>query len=243
MCPEIDFAGRQIRGERKDQEDFYAFELVAPDKLLLALADGVGGQAAGELASRIAVTGFMDHFVAEPQGTEPARMAEALMQANRRLAEAIDEGPAERTNMATTLLAVLVESLSLYWISVGDSPLLLFRKGNLLRLNVDHSGNDPDTGEKLGRHVLRSALVGGRISLIDWRREPYPLEEGDILLMASDGIWTLSQEEMIQYFIRHSSENADKIAAGLLHLVLDKAKTRQDNVTVALIKAGAKSSG
>ena len=104
----------------------------------------------------------------------------------------MDGAPAERAAMATTLLAVVVEERMLHWISVGDSPLLLFRAGRLIRLNADHSV----AGEQGENNVLRSALGGGRIAIIDWRRHGYELEEGDLILAASDGLWTLSIAEI-----------------------------------------------
>jgi serine/threonine protein phosphatase PrpC len=236
MRPEIDFAGREIQGRRDRQEDFYAFEVLGEDRLLLVLADGVGGQAAGELASRAAVTGFMDGFAASTL-PEPQRFSAALALANRRIAEAIDEHPEKRSTMATTLLAVLVAGPALHWISVGDSPLLLFREGKLQRLNQDQSGAGQEAELHLPRNLLLSALVGGRLPRVDWPKAEWPLQKGDLLLAASDGLWTLSLEEIGDYLSGHREEKAAFLASGLLRRVEKIGKPNQDNVTIALIKA------
>lgn len=108
MRPEIDFAARSTRGQRDDQEDFYAFERLDGDRLLFVLADGAGGQASGELASRNAAMGFLDCF-AQSHDTTAATLFAALQEANRRLAAAIDAEPGAHSTMATTLLAVVVK--------------------------------------------------------------------------------------------------------------------------------------
>jgi PPM family protein phosphatase len=234
MRPEIDFAGRAIQGARDDQEDYYAFEVIDDKRLLLVLADGAGGQASGELASRQAAMGFLDAYADLDGGALP-NLKEALVRANRRLAEFMDRDPSKRTTMATTLTAVLVDEHHAHWISVGDSPLLLFREGKIERLNEDHSGAGDPSG-KMARNVLRSALVGGRIPLIDWRRDPFALKEGDILVLASDGVWTLTEKQIVKQIAGQQERKASEIAAALISAIQARKKLRQDNVTVAVIK-------
>jgi serine/threonine protein phosphatase PrpC len=230
MRPEIDFAGRAIQGHRDDQEDYLAFEQLG-NRTVLALADGAGGQAAGEHASRNAVLGFMDYF-AQSNDAIAATLFGAMHEGNRRVAAFMGGAPVERAAMATTLLAVVVEERTLHWISVGDSPLLLFRAGRLQRLNADHSL----AGERGANNVLRSALGGGSIAMIDWRRQGFELEEGDLILAASDGLWTLSPPEIAAHLAVLTPETAAVIAHELLRLVSTKAKTNQDNVTVGVMK-------
>jgi protein phosphatase len=234
MRPEIDFAGRAMQGNREDQEDFYAFEQLGT-RVLLVLADGAGGQASGELASRNAALGFLDYFAHSSDKTVPTLFA-ALQEGNRRLAAFMDGDPTHRASMATTLLAVVVDGHALHWISVGDSPLVLFRAGSVTRLNADHSMAGHVGDSILSRNVLRSALVGGRIPLIDWRREAYPLQAGDIVVAASDGLWTLSTDDIATHLTRHATETAAEIAHDLLQLIKARAKHNQDNVTIGIMK-------
>ena len=122
---------------------------------------------------------------------------------------------------------------------MGDSPLLLFRAGELLRLNADHSAAGQGATSSHARNVLRSALVGGRIPMIDWRREAYALLPGDILIAASDGVWTLSVEEIAVCLGAQAAQDAAEIAQELLQRVKAHEKPRQDNVTVGIIKISA----
>jgi protein phosphatase len=236
MRPEVDFAGRAIQGDRDNQEDFYAFEVLGKTQLLLVLADGAGGQASGEQASRSASLGFLDCFAAARDKNLPT-LSTALASANQRLAEFIDKDPNRRSSMATTLLAVLVDGPSFQWISVGDSPLILFRDGRATRLNADHSGAGIPGDIKLPKNLLLSALVGGRIPAIDWRREPYALKDHDIIIAASDGLWTLTLDEIANALAGRVTHTASEIAHLLLHRLVEKGKPRQDNTTIAIIKA------
>src|ERR1700761_2466 len=94
MRPEIDFAGRSIQGHRDDQEDYLAFEQLG-DRTILALADGAGGQAAGEHASRNAVLGFLDYFAQSSDAVAPTLFG-ALHEGNRRVATFMGDAPEER---------------------------------------------------------------------------------------------------------------------------------------------------
>jgi len=238
MRPEIDFAGRAMLGDRENQEDFYAFEQLAGGRVLIVLADGAGGQAAGEVASQTAAEGFLDAF-AQSKDEAAASLFAALQEGNRKLAQFMDGDPERRSTMATTLVAAAVDGARLNWISVGDSPLLLFRAGELLRLNADHSAAGQGATSAHARNVLRSALVGGRIPMIDWRREAFALLPGDILVVASDGIWTLPGEEIALCLGEHAAQDAAAIAQELLQRVKAHEKPRQDNVTIGIIKISA----
>ena len=235
MRAEIDFAGRETLGARKNQEDFYAFEELASGGLLLVLADGVGGEAGGEIASHAAVHGFLDHYAAST-GSPASRLASSLNRANESVARVIDGLEKGETNMATTLLALQLENLELRWISVGDSPLLLFRRGELRRLNADHSGKAEGGSHGLGRNELSSALTGGRIHLVDQPEEPISLDEGDLVLAASDGVWTLTLDEIRSVVEASIDQSTAEIAWRLLEAIKAKAKSNQDNATVALIR-------
>lgn len=237
MRPEIDFAGGAIQGRRDDQEDYHIFEPMG-NRLLLVIADGAGGQASGEVASHQATRGFIEHFTKSEAPTVPTLFT-ALQESNRRLTAHLNGKQASAATMATTLLAVVADGPALHWISVGDSPLLLFRDGNLERLNADHSLAPHVTGPSRAREILRSALVGGPIAMIDWRRQPCPLQDGDIIIAASDGLWTLTPKEIAETLSEHAGEPAKQLVLRLLRLVESKGKPDQDNFTIAVMKASA----
>jgi serine/threonine protein phosphatase PrpC len=151
--------------------------------------------------------------------------------------------------MGSTFLGLSISRTSVYWVSVGDSPLFIHRDGKLLRLNADHSlaplleervRNGELTDEEAmvhpDRHVLQSACMGLPLTLVDARMDPYPLQSGDTLIAASDGLFTLdmAQVEDMLSFGRHTS--AGKIADALIFAVRCADHPRQDNTTVCVMK-------
>jgi protein phosphatase len=217
--------------------------------LLAVLADGMGGHVAGAEASRLVCRTFIEAYSAAGAKTgEGRRLRAALDQANRALAEAVARNRALE-GMGSTLLAVLFGERGLRWVSVGDSPLYLFRNRHLIQLNQDHSlapvlDRLAAAGEILPeeaiahprRHFLRSALTGGPIDLIDLRTEALALEPGDWVILASDGLETLSHAEIANSISRHSDGDAASLARGLLASVEAARHPQQDNATVMAVR-------
>lgn len=254
MIVEQDFAGRQFLGAREYQEDFYAFSDGSTNEhgeitsLVLALADGMGGHNAGEYASMVAVESFIDCYHTL-KGEVPEKLIRALHAANRQLRDEISRQPELLHGMGTTFVALYIHDHLLQWISVGDSPLLLYRRGTLKRLNEDHSlapllkakvTSGQLTPEQASvhpdRHTLRSALLGDGIDLIDSPDLPYDLQRHDIIICASDGLLTLNDHEVQQRMNLLHRLPAGEIANGLLRTVFEIQSPRQDNATVTVIK-------
>lgn len=251
---EQDFAARQYRGRRDNQEDYYAFaDAAEPNEvplkqLLLVVGDGLGAHAGGSVASYIGVNAFVRAYH-EAQGTANWRLRTALDTANETLGIVTNRMPSVAPPMGTTMLAVLVSHDSMQWISVGDSPLFLFRDGTLSRINADHSLaplleervregqlTAEEAANHADRHTLRSALLGMPMALVDVSASPITLKPGDIIIAASDGIFTLSHKalEELLGFGRHTT--ADKIAEAVLFAIRRINSDRQDNATVGVLK-------
>jgi len=256
MTAEIDFAGRQSVGKRAEQEDTYAFSEIparpgAATGVLLVVADGMGGHSAGHRGSEMAVRNFVRAF---HQGGETMheRFTRALDAANEAIAAAVEADPVHLDGMGTTLLAVAATPLGLEWVSVGDSPLYLWRRGRLRRLNADHSFR-PVLHEKVAsgemtqeqaetsslRTRLRAAVNGHEIALVDMPRTPLPLLEGDIVLAGSDGLQTLSDEAIGEAVARSADAEASSLAVHVVQAVLDAQQPKQDNTTAAIFKPPA----
>jgi serine/threonine protein phosphatase PrpC len=254
FAQEHDFAARQSRGRREAQEDYYAFadassaEAPPLTQLLLTVGDGLGAHTGGSVASYIAVNAFV-HAFHQASLAPPWRLRHALDAANDTLAHLAARLPTSSTPMGTTLVAAYVSFSQLYWISVGDSPLFLYRAGTLQRLNEDHSLTplieqrvligeitQEEADHHPDRHTLQSALLGHPLQLIDNPTDPFPLQSGDLVIAASDGIFTLahSQLEEMLAFGRHTT--ADKIADAILFGIRRINFERQDNLTVGVIK-------
>lgn len=201
------------QGSRFRQEDDYGvFELppqLDAGELLLVLADGMGGEQAGALASALAVRGFIEVYDTVPSATVPERLERTLHHVNGRMALEVTTDPDNLRGMGCTLLAVVLAEEGLYWISVGDSPLWLWRRGRLRRLNQDHAyrsilADRVSVGEMSAeeaachpdRNALISAVTGEDLELVDVSRQPLVLKPNDQILLASDGILTLSEREI-----------------------------------------------
>ena len=245
------FAARQIPGKREYQEDDYGLldgrdlGLGGSEHSMLLVADGMGGHVGGATASNLLSKTFVEAY---PQASGPVvnRLRACLEAANKALADAIAENPA-LDSMGSTVVAAVVSSEGLNWISVGDSPLWLFRKGKLERLNADHSMapvladlaakgsmTEEEAARDPRRHALRSAVMGDDIPLIDVSPQPVMVEKGDRLLLASDGLLTLSEQE-IEESLRETQDVPlkDSVAA-LIQAVEDAEHPHQDNTTVLL---------
>lgn len=251
---EQDFAARQYRGRRDNQEDYYAFADAAEpmerslERLLLVVGDGLGAHAGGSVASYIGVNAFVRAFH-EQDGPNSWKLKHAIETANETLGYITSRMPAVAPPMGTTMVGVLITPKTLEWISVGDSPLFLFRDGELLRINADHSLSPlidarAERGEITAeeaehhpdRHTLQSALLGLPIMMIDAPAEPTVLKSGDIVIAASDGIFTLTHKALEELLSFGKHTTADKIADAIIFAIRRINHDRQDNTTVGVVK-------
>jgi PPM family protein phosphatase len=241
MIAEKDFAGRQLLGARPVQEDAYAFSEIPEGGILVVVADGMGGHSAGELASEMALKNFIAAFH-EAAGKIDNRLANALQAANGAIAKELQRNP-KCEGMGTTLVGACITSAGIEWISVGDSPLYLWRDKKLTRLNADHSlrpvlremaerGEKNVNPEDSSKNILRAALTGEEISMIDQSPKPVALRKGDLVLVATDGIHTLSDDTIARI---DTDRDASAIAESLLNTVRSAENLKQDNTTVAIL--------
>lgn len=222
--------------------------------MLLVLCDGMGGHVGGATASRIAAEHFAAEYAQQPAKQPvdmPLRLETALRAANDALAGeiALERG---LRGMGTTLVGVHLGPGGLHWVSVGDSPLYLWRRGELARINADHSlapeidrlasagrisafiaRNDPR------RHFLRSAVSGEEIELIDLSAKPIELFADDIVIAASDGVHSLDDRVIAALLDEHAGHDAGAVAAGLVRRVEDAGVINQDNTTVIAVRVAA----
>ncbi len=243
------FAARQIPGEREYQEDDYGLidlrDSGADESEVLLIADGMGGHVSGDMASRIVVKTFVEIYHST-EGPVPDRLRTCLNAANDALAEAIKENP-ELKGMGSTVVAAVISQHGLDWISVGDSPLWLFRDGKLRRLNADHSMapvlanlvavgrmTEEEAAADPKRHALRSAVMGDEIHMIDVSSQPVAIRKSDHLLLASDGLMTLEDKEIVHILPNVQDAPLSDVAEALIQAVEEVGYPNQDNTTVLL---------
>jgi serine/threonine protein phosphatase PrpC len=215
------------------------------EALLLALADGMGGHARGEVAAQIAIDVLGGAFRAEarPRLASPERfLAGAIAQAHAGIGD-----EARRLGIAdpprTTVVACVVQAGRAWWSFVGDSRLYLVRSGRVVARTRDHTivQRLVDAGrireEAVAAHPDRNKLLrclGGPLAPVLDPTESAPLEKGDIVLLCSDGFWgPLTQRQLLMGLIGR------QFASSLAELVAraEALAGRQcDNVSVLAIE-------
>jgi PPM family protein phosphatase len=236
--------------QRQHNEDTF---LVEPGARLFLVADGMGGHAAGEIASRIAVDSISEFILHtnEDDGTWPHgydvhlnrstnRLVAALRIANGRVLEAMKRD-ARLKGMGTTIVASLFDGDTISFAHVGDSRAYLIREGKLIRITNDHSWvyEQVQAGmlseEEAQRHPLRNVItraLGGAVSVLPDASE-IAWRPGDLYLLCSDGLTgMISEEEILQVVAEY--ENPEEAVRQLIDLA--NARGGIDNVTAVLIQ-------
>jgi len=252
-------ASRASQGARPYQEDASAVwpgegplvpsgEVRPPEgtSVVAVLADGMGGHAGGELASTTICGKFLAYFL-DTDGDGRMRLSPSLEAANSAIADKVAANPG-LAGMGATLVGVTIGTEGLSWISVGDSPMYLYRNGEVVQINEEHAvapgierlaeqgkisleeaRNDPR------RHYLRSAVTGEDIELIDASERPLKLEPGDVVVIASDGIHTIALEDIRELITTHAANGPAAVADALVGTVDAAGEPHQDNTTVVVI--------
>jgi protein phosphatase len=250
------FAGKTDVGRKREhnEDSFYINEKQG----LFAIADGMGGHAAGEVASRIAVD-VINEFI-ELSGNdsditwpfeyddgvslEENRIFTAIKLANTKIFEVIRERK-ELEGMGTTLVIMLVRGGKAYIGHVGDSRAYLLRKGELRQVTSDHSWVNEQmklgvlTRAEAANHPFRNVVtraLGGR-DVIKADVTCQPLEPGDVVLMCSDGLNSMLEDERIRELI--ATDTADLPAACERLVAAANDAGGDDNCTVILARATA----
>ena len=170
---------------------------------LFAVADGMGGAQAGEVASRIAAGAFEHGVVGE--GPAEGRLEEIAQEANREIHKLAQED-SSRAGMGTTLTAVMLHDDEVALGHVGDSRAYVLRDGELKRLTKDHSlveelrRQGRLTEEQAEEHPQRSIITRalGPEPKVNVDTMTFPARDGDVFLLCSDGLTTMVGDEEIR---------------------------------------------
>ncbi len=224
---------------RKENEDAVGlFE----DLGLFIVADGMGGHAGGEIASRLAVAATREHFSGLRNLPLPKRLLESLSRANH---DVFERSRQERklAGMGTTIVTLALEDQEAYLAYAGDSRAYLIRSGEIEQLTTDHTLvgeylregliNQEEVARHPMRHVLTRAL--GTSETLETEIRPLALKEEDRLLLCTDGLTNMLDDRLILE-VGSSTNDLDAAAA----LLIERANRAggADNITVLLIQAG-----
>lgn len=205
---------------------------------VFAVADGLGGHRAGEVASRIAIEAIaeLDH---DMSGDPAGSLIEAVRNANREVFERAQH-EADLRGMGTTITAVAIDGTRAHFAHVGDSRCYLFRDGAISQVTQDHTlvarmvAEGKLTQHQAETHPQRSILTRalGAGADVDVDTLELELYGGDRLLLCSDGLTaTIPDEELREY----ATKRAD--LASICRALVDEANARggPDNITVVMV--------
>jgi serine/threonine protein phosphatase PrpC len=192
------------RQRHANEDSYYA---KAP---LFAVADGMGGAQAGEVASRIAAGAF-EHGSVDDDASAEGQLEEIAQEANREIHKLAQED-SSRAGMGTTLTAAMVRDDEVSFGHVGDSRAYLLRNGQLKRLTKDHSlveelrRQGRLTEEQAEEHPQRSIITRalGPEPSVNVDTMTFPARDGDVFLLCSDGLTTMVSEDEIQEILTGS---------------------------------------
>lgn len=232
-------------GKREQQKDSLGVADTA-DGVFAVIADGMGGLSDGDKVSqKIVMTMLQDAAPMPGDGRTPGlfeMVAHANEEVNRML------GVQNQYQSGSTVVAVMACPESFTWVSVGDSRICLYRNGRLIQLNREHTYeaellqqavNQEISFEEARRHPKRRGLTSfigmGKLKYIDGSARGVPVQEGDMLLLMSDGVFhTLSEQEICD--IIQSCGDCRQAAAAMEKRILEYQKPKQDNFTAIILE-------
>ncbi|HVE68902.1 MAG TPA: Stp1/IreP family PP2C-type Ser/Thr phosphatase [Solirubrobacteraceae bacterium] len=227
------FAKSDTGRQRRSNED-REFER-AP---LFAVADGMGGARAGEVASKIVVETLAEGL--PETGSDEERLAAAVREANARIHDLARAEP-DRAGMGTTVTAAYVGDDGVAVAHVGDSRAYRLRDGELERLTHDHSlvaelvRRGKLTEEEAEEHPQKSVITRalGPEAAVDVDRCTFPARDGDLFLLCSDGLTGMVPEDRIAEILA----GADSLRAAAQALIREaNERGGRDNITVVLFR-------
>lgn len=237
-------------GARSGQQDSMAMSdvndmaLMQSKGAIAIVADGMGGLQDGDKVSSMLALSMLKSFHENPPAQNPADLLlEMTKNANNEVNMFLGD---KITQCGSTLVAAILNANGLYWLTVGDSHIYIYRRGKLLQLNREHvhretldamvvngeitqaqAMSDPQRG------ALTSYIGMGRIEKVDRNLVPLALCKGDRVLLMSDGVFgTLTEAQIIEAMARPVEESAAIINQTIQMI----GKPNQDNYTALIVE-------
>lgn len=243
-------AGQSDKGvSRQNNEDNFC---VDEDLRLFIVADGMGGTAAGEVASRMAVETIRNHVKRSSAGNEPFvggydkrfsgasnRIASGIKLANQSIYEASQSNVKWR-GMGTTVAAALLDGSKMSIAHAGDSRIYLIRTSSIIQLTDDHSivseqvksgllTKEEAEGSEV-RNIITRAL--GSAPSVEVDLDEIDIMDGDRVVLCSDGLTTMVPDSVILSTVAVSGE-PDRACSALIDIA--NKNGGKDNITVAFV--------
>jgi len=228
--------GTDTGKKRRRNEDEYVVE-----PPLFAIADGMGGAQAGELASSLAAGAVRGGEGAAGGGED--YVVELIQEANRRVYQRSSQDAAV-SGMGTTMTVALVEEGAVFFGHVGDSRAYLIRDGKLEQLTEDHSlvaelvRSGKLSPEEAETHPQRSVITRalGTDPDVDVDTFSIPTQPGDLFMLCSDGLTSMVEDDVILSTVEKHRDNLQTAAKALIRAA--NKGGGEDNITVVFFEIG-----
>lgn len=245
-------------GTREYQQDYAllpSFTAIESKRYMCVLCDGMGGMEQGGLASQTAAEYLDRGFSSVDPGIDYIEfLIDKITEVNKLVVNLKDEN-GNQIETGSTLITIIVDGDKLYWASVGDSRIYLFRSGQLSQLTTDQNygtillnqlNQGQITIEQANAHPLKDALTSyigmGKDPEINISQQAVQLHEDDIIVMCSDGLYRSLEDEETSRILADNENNIPLAAYMLIQAVTEKEYANQDNTTVILAKYSDKNS-
>ncbi|MGE5423378.1 MAG: PP2C family protein-serine/threonine phosphatase [Ignavibacteriales bacterium] len=235
-------ASSHVGRKRSNNEDSYIVwepkdrDILLQKGRLYAIADGMGGRAAGEVASQLAIQVLINEYVKHP-GTVPEALAYAVLQAHHSVLNKA-RADASLNGMGTTLTAMaLIDGVACF-AHVGDSRAYLIRKNTIRQKTSDHSVEMITNRDEVITKGVKPRIRRALTQAIGGQNAPrvevtvFPLQDGDKILLCSDGLYSVVEDEIILQIA--AQKRPDWAVLKLIDLANEQGGP--DNVTVLIIK-------
>ena len=235
-------------GKRKSQQDSFGISDLDADTLnqkglLAVVADGMGGLAGGEKASMATVISVLNYFDTHDFDKVPENLQEMVENANEQVKEIVG---ITRGQSGSTIVSIYIKDYQMFFVSVGDSRILLIRDGELYQLNKEHNyeadllelvNEGKLTMEEAMQDPQKNALTSyigiDSLERIDQNLTEIELFEGDRILLITDGVYNALSDVEIMNSMEYPAGRA------MMHMEMQiegKNLTNQDNYTALLIE-------
>ncbi|PMQ00733.1 MAG: hypothetical protein CBR30_09655 [Dictyoglomus sp. NZ13-RE01] len=201
------------------------------DKFFIAIADGMGGHAAGEIAAEMTLDlmrnriSFLEIDLTDFELKK--RIQEIVQEVHNIIIEESNKNP-ERSGMGTTLIGLLFYKEFIYYLNIGDSRLYRFRDDLLVQISKDHSLKAL-TG--IQSHIILNCVGGKNDTVfVEFDQVSKKIFEGDILILCSDGLTDMVPDEEIESILKSSNDPAFELVSRA------KQNGGIDNISVVTIQ-------
>ena len=237
----VDIGNAQIIGTREKQDDSFATS-IQDYGVMGIVADGIGGYINGNLASQIAVETYLDEFEKrDVTNNLNYYFQKTAVLANERIRDEFGEAKG-----GTTVVAVVLIEDKMYWTSVGDSNIAVFRNGRIIEVNRKENvknwledqyragaiGKEEALGSPMDKRLVNYVGYDG-FKKADESDRPIFLKKKDKVLIYSDGVETLSQIELES--ILGKRKNAQDLADEIMQAIEEKKVRSKDNSTIIIL--------